>query len=93
MRDAIKSDNLHSGSSSSMYFTTYDQITAEFHCSRKMATLGLSLFILAQGTGPLILAPLTEVIYHFIFFITLKNLDVGTDAIRFMAAKSFTESR
>ncbi|PKY02942.1 MFS general substrate transporter [Aspergillus campestris IBT 28561] len=45
---------------SSMYTMTYDQLTEEFHCSRLVATLGLSFFIWGLGLGPLFLAPLSE---------------------------------
>ena len=45
---------------SSMYVETYDQLTSEFHVSRVVATLGLSLFVIGLGVGPMILAPLSE---------------------------------
>ena len=45
---------------SSLYTSTYDQITAEFDCSELIATLGLSLFIGGLGLGPMVLAPLSE---------------------------------
>lgn len=45
---------------SSLYTSTYDQIQKEFSCSRIVATLGLSLFILGLGLGPMLLAPLSE---------------------------------
>ena len=45
---------------SSMYTLTYDQITTEFHISREVATLGLSLFVIGLGLGPMILGPLSE---------------------------------
>ncbi|GAD99243.1 MFS transporter [Paecilomyces variotii No. 5] len=45
---------------SSMYTMTYDQIMTEFHCSREVATLGLSFFIFGLGIGPLFLSPLSE---------------------------------
>ncbi|OJJ04318.1 hypothetical protein ASPVEDRAFT_136148 [Aspergillus versicolor CBS 583.65] len=45
---------------SSIYTTTYAQITEEFHISRIVATLGLSFFIWGLGFGPLVLAPLSE---------------------------------
>ena len=59
---------------SSIYTSTYDQITAEFRCSRIVATLGLSLFIAALGIGPMILAPLSEFygrkpVYNVSFFL------------------------
>lgn len=45
---------------SSMYTSTYAQTTVEFHCSRIVATLGLSLFIMGLGIGPMLLGPLSE---------------------------------
>ena len=45
---------------SSMYTLTYGQITKEFHISRVVATLGLSLFVMGLGLGPMILGPLSE---------------------------------
>ena len=45
---------------SSIYITTYDQQNAEFHNSREVGTVGLSLFVFGLATGPLILAPLSE---------------------------------
>ena len=46
---------------SSLYTSTYGQITKEFHCSQIVATLGLSLFVMGLGIGPMLLAPLSEV--------------------------------
>ena len=45
---------------SSMYTLTYAQITTEFHISQVVATLGLSLFVMGLGLGPMILGPLSE---------------------------------
>ncbi|KAK0120190.1 hypothetical protein ONS95_011596 [Cadophora gregata] len=45
---------------SSIYTSTYGQITKEFHCSKLVATLGLSLFIMGLGIGPMLLGPLSE---------------------------------
>lgn len=45
---------------SSMYSLTYSQITMEFHISREVATLGLSLFGAGLALGPMILGPLSE---------------------------------
>ncbi|KAI9718792.1 MAG: hypothetical protein M1812_003966 [Candelaria pacifica] len=45
---------------SSIYTSTYAQLTEEFHCSRIVATLGLSLFVVGLGLGPMLLAPLSE---------------------------------
>ncbi|KFY01606.1 hypothetical protein O988_02651, partial [Pseudogymnoascus sp. VKM F-3808] len=45
---------------SSIYTATYEQILPEFHTSRIVATVGLSLFIFGLGCGPMLLAPLSE---------------------------------
>ena len=45
---------------SSMYTLTYAQITSEFRVSRVVATLGLSLFVVGLGIGPMVLGPLSE---------------------------------
>ena len=45
---------------SSMYTLTYGQITTDFHVSRLVATLGLSLFVMGLGLGPMVLGPLSE---------------------------------
>ena len=49
---------------SSLYTSTYGQITEEFHCSQIVATLGLSLFVMGLGIGPMLLGPLSEVNTH-----------------------------
>lgn len=61
---------------SSMYTLTYGQITTEFHISRVVATLGLSLFVVGLGLGPMILGPLSEFygrrpiyVFSFAFFL------------------------
>ncbi|KAI9732784.1 MAG: hypothetical protein M1834_003722 [Cirrosporium novae-zelandiae] len=46
---------------SSIYTSTYKQIEPEFDISREVATLGLSLFVMGLGIGPLFLSPLSEV--------------------------------
>jgi hypothetical protein len=50
---------------SSLYTSTYGQLTREFGCSQLVATLGLSLFIMGLGIGPMVLAPLSEVGVRF----------------------------
>ncbi|OWO99132.1 hypothetical protein B2J93_1930 [Marssonina coronariae] len=45
---------------SSIYTSTYGQITKEFRVSRIVATIGLSLFIIGLGVGPMLLGPLSE---------------------------------
>jgi hypothetical protein len=49
---------------SSIYTSTYAQLTVEFNCSRIVATLGLSLFIMGLGIGPMLLGPLSYVKTH-----------------------------
>ncbi|EPE25398.1 MFS general substrate transporter [Glarea lozoyensis ATCC 20868] len=45
---------------SSIYTSTYTQLEDEFGISRIVATLGLSLFIMGLGIGPMLLGPLSE---------------------------------
>lgn len=44
---------------SSIYTSTYAQMDAEFHCSKLIATLGLSTFVLGIALGPM-WSPLSE---------------------------------
>ena len=53
---------------SSLYTSTYGQITEEFNCSQIVATLGLSLFVMGLGIGPMLLGPLSEVIMNGMCF-------------------------
>lgn len=45
---------------SSIYSETYSQMEHTFHSSREVVTLGLSLFVVGLGFGPILLAPLSE---------------------------------
>ncbi|MCJ1313594.1 hypothetical protein MMC25_007273 [Agyrium rufum] len=45
---------------SSLYTATYGQLTKEFHVSEEVATIGLSLFVMGLGVGPMLLSPLSE---------------------------------
>ena len=45
---------------SSVYSATYTQVMEEFKSSKEVVTLGLSLYVLGLGTGPMFLAPLSE---------------------------------
>ncbi|KAF2735896.1 MFS general substrate transporter [Polyplosphaeria fusca] len=45
---------------SSLYAITYSQLIPEFHQSRLICTLGLSMFVAGLGTGPMLLSPLSE---------------------------------
>ncbi|KAG9248040.1 major facilitator superfamily domain-containing protein [Calycina marina] len=60
---------------SSIYTSTYTQITEEFGCTKLIVTIGLSLFIFGLGLGPMVLGPLSEFygrrpiyITSFVFF-------------------------
>jgi MFS family permease len=48
----------------------YTQVTEEFHCSKEVATLGLTTFIFGLGVGPMFLAPLSEFYGRRIIYIT-----------------------
>ncbi|KAI9793286.1 MAG: hypothetical protein M1833_000785 [Piccolia ochrophora] len=56
----ISSGSTNVAFTSSVYTSTYQQLEQEFHCSRIVATLGLSLFVMGLGLGPMVLAPLSE---------------------------------
>ncbi|KAL1649557.1 hypothetical protein SLS58_001614 [Diplodia intermedia] len=56
----VSSSSLCVTCASSIYTSTYGQLTVEFHSSRIVATLGLSLFVAGLGCGPMILSPLSE---------------------------------
>ncbi|KAH7235987.1 major facilitator superfamily domain-containing protein [Fusarium tricinctum] len=45
---------------SSIYALTYEQMEAEFGNSREVSILGLSLFVVGIGLGPMFLSPLSE---------------------------------
>ena len=45
---------------SSLYTLTYDQLRREFGVSEEVCTLGLSLYTIALGIGPLFTSPLSE---------------------------------
>ena len=45
---------------SSIYTVTYDQMEAEFHNSREISILGLTMFVLGISLGPMALSPLSE---------------------------------
>ncbi|RFU29946.1 hypothetical protein B7463_g6396, partial [Scytalidium lignicola] len=56
----VSSSSLSVTCTSSIYTSTYDQMTKEFHVSELIATLGLSMFIMGLGMGPMLLSPLSE---------------------------------
>ncbi|OCK73548.1 MFS transporter [Lepidopterella palustris CBS 459.81] len=56
----VSSSSLCVTCASSMYTSTYGQLLPEFHTSREIATLGLSLFVAGLGIGPMVLSPLSE---------------------------------
>ena len=45
---------------SALYTSTYAQLEEEFHISREVATVGLSIFVCGLGLGPMFLSPLSE---------------------------------
>lgn len=47
--------------SSSIYTSSQDAVEEIFHTSSTVASLGLALFVLAYGIGPLLFAPISEV--------------------------------
>lgn len=51
---------MYSTSASSIYTSTYDQMQSEFHCSKEVLDVGLSLFVLGISLGPMFLGPLSE---------------------------------
>lgn len=60
---------------SSAYTGTGKEIIEEFHCSNEVLLIGLSLYVLGFGTGPLLWAPLSEALgrrnvlmYGFLFY-------------------------
>jgi hypothetical protein len=48
-----------------MYTSCYEQLIKEFGCSEEIANLGLSLYVLGMGLGPLLFSPLSEVWFPF----------------------------
>ncbi|KAF1998485.1 MFS general substrate transporter [Amniculicola lignicola CBS 123094] len=56
----VSSSSLCVTCTSSLYTSTYSQLIPEFHSSRLVCTLGLSLFVAGLGTGPMLLSPLSE---------------------------------
>lgn len=47
--------------SSAIYTSSTEGVMAKFHVSQLKATLGLSLYVLGYGVGPLIFSPLSEI--------------------------------
>ncbi|GME23584.1 Major facilitator superfamily [Neofusicoccum parvum] len=80
---------------SSIYTSTYGQILPEFHSSRIVATLGLSLFVAGLGCGPMILSPLSEfygrrpiyIISYSFFFIWLIPCAVAQNMATTLVAR------
>ncbi|KAL2354908.1 synaptic vesicle transporter [Cryomyces antarcticus] len=72
----VSSSSLCVTCASAMYTSTYAQIEPEFGSSREVATLGLSLFVMGLGCGPMVLSPLSEFygrrpiyIYSYLMFL------------------------
>ena len=60
---------------SSAYTGASKSVIAEFDCDEEVATLGLSLFVLGFGVGPLLWAPLSELYgRQYIFALTMIGL-------------------
>lgn len=57
--DETKADK-HSACTSSIYSEAYIQMEAEFKSSQEVLTIGLSIFVVGLGLGPMLLAPLSE---------------------------------
>lgn len=72
---------------SSMYTSVYSQMEKEFNCSRIVATLGLSTFIMGLGMGPMLLGPLSLV------YPRCKQRLILTFIASFMDADRSTSSR
>ena len=54
---------------STAYSGTVIQVIEEFHCSKEVATLGISLFVLGFAIGPLLWAPMSELYGRQVLFI------------------------
>lgn len=50
----------HRTCTSSIYTSTYHQVTTDMHVSQIVAILGLSLFVGGLGIGPMFLGPMSE---------------------------------
>ncbi|KAE8154970.1 efflux pump antibiotic resistance protein [Aspergillus avenaceus] len=61
---------------SSVFTTTYGQMTKEFNCSTLVATLGVSVFVWGLAVGPLVLGPLSELYGRRIIYMTSFTLFV-----------------
>lgn len=48
---------------SSIYSPTVPQVMEEFNVSAVTASLGLALYVLAYGIGPMLFSPLSESVY------------------------------
>ncbi|KAF5616984.1 multidrug resistance [Fusarium sp. NRRL 52700] len=56
----VSSGSLCVTAASSIYTSTYEQMEDEFGNSREVSIIGLSLFVLGIGLGPMFLGPLSE---------------------------------
>jgi hypothetical protein len=67
--------------SSSAYVGSIQGVIEEFHVSKTVATLGLSLFVLGFSVGPLVWAPLSEQVGRqvpfFVSFLCLSSFTAG----------------
>jgi len=91
----VSSTTLCTCCTSSLFTSTYGQITADFECSELVATIGLSLFIAGLGLGPMLLAPLSEfygrrpiyIISLFLFVVLLVPCALALDVQTMLAAR------
>lgn len=69
---------MNSTMSSSIYGSTYIQLTAKFHVSQEVVTLGLSFFVIGLAIGPMVVSPLSEVSYslsaHSLYNVILTDI-------------------
>ncbi|GFF92212.1 uncharacterized MFS-type transporter C530.15c [Aspergillus lentulus] len=72
--------------SSSAYVGSIQGVIEEFHVSKTVATLGLSLFVLGFSVGPLVWAPLSEQVGRqipfFVSFLCLSSFTAGCAGAR-----------
>lgn len=52
--DTLMLTKLRSTCTSSLYTLTYEQLERDFHTSREISTLGLSLYVIGLGFGPMV---------------------------------------
>lgn len=58
---------------SSIYTAATLSIAKEFNVSREVSTLGVTTFLLGFGTGPLLFAPLSEIMSEYLDPLTVEG--------------------